>query len=162
MSTDNSLFSSGSHPEQSSSASWPVIGTAATVGLTVFLCGVALQRRMLNGKERPPKLLLFGNSVSGVLAGVLTLKLIRDSIQSRDGIRARLETLAEMNHHIRNALQVIELSAHSTRNEQASSSISQAVNRIERVLREIAGAERRKTPRDESPSDTSGPGRMAS
>lgn len=163
MSTDHpSLFHSDSHSEQSSSASWRVISTAATVGVTVFLCGVALQRRMLTGKERPLKLLLLGNSVSGVLAGVLALKVMRTSIESRDGIRERLAMVAEMNHHIRNALQVIELSAHSTRNEQAIASITQAVNRIERVLREIVGAERRKTPRPDGLQDDSSSQGMAS
>jgi C4-dicarboxylate-specific signal transduction histidine kinase len=44
-----------------------------------------------------------------------------------------------MNHHIRNALQVIELSAHSTRNADAIASITEAVARIEKVLRELVG-----------------------
>jgi hypothetical protein len=161
MSTNHpSLFPPDGHFTSSSTSTWQVIASAASIGVMLSLCAAALHSRTLGGKERPLRLLL--NYLPGVLAGVLAVKLIHGSIQNRDGIRERLEMVAEMNHHIRNALQVIELSAHSTRNEQAIASITQAVNRIERVLREIVGAERRKTPRPDGLQDTSGSQRVAS
>jgi len=45
--------------------------------------------------------------------------------------------IAELNHHIRNALETISLSAYTTQNRQAMEIISGAVKRIDWALREI-------------------------
>jgi predicted PurR-regulated permease PerM len=163
MSTDHpALFPSDEHTAKKSGTFWNPGAMAAIIGLIVFLSGSTLQSRLLNGRVKNPlMLLLAANATSGLLAGLLALKLINSSIDNRNEIRQRLEMVAEMNHHIRNALQVIELSAHSTQNENAIASITEAVNRIERVLRELAGTERRKGPRPE-PRPVPGDRRAAS
>ena len=49
----------------------------------------------------------------------------------------RLETIALMNHHIRNALQVISASAYAPRQAREMGAIEDSVNRIQWALREI-------------------------
>lgn len=57
--------------------------------------------------------------------------------ERRENVALRLRTIADMNHHIRNALQTIQLSAYSTKDQQAIGEISEAVERIQWALREV-------------------------
>jgi hypothetical protein len=50
---------------------------------------------------------------------------------------ARMQVIAEMNHHIRNALSPISLSLDATEDQQLERVISEAVDRIDWALREI-------------------------
>ncbi|MGA2990946.1 MAG: hypothetical protein ABSD88_10785 [Candidatus Korobacteraceae bacterium] len=52
-------------------------------------------------------------------------------------LKSRLKTIALMNHHVRNALQVIAYSANMTPNPERISQIHDAVTRIEWALREV-------------------------
>ena len=49
----------------------------------------------------------------------------------------RLETIAEMNHHIRNSLEAIQMAVHVPRNSNAAAEIDREVARIEWALREV-------------------------
>lgn len=55
----------------------------------------------------------------------------------RKRIEERLEIIAQMNHHVRNALQLISLSPHAKEREENVALIQQAVERIEWALREV-------------------------
>jgi hypothetical protein len=57
--------------------------------------------------------------------------------ERRENVASRLKTISELNHHIRNALQSIQLSAYSTQDQQAMKEISAAVERIQWALREV-------------------------
>lgn len=73
---------------------------------------------------------------------------------------ARMQVIAEMNHHIRNALTPVSLSVDAIDNQQLNRVISEAVNRIEWALREILP---RETPLREEHRQESGhfePGRI--
>jgi hypothetical protein len=72
-----------------------------------------------------------------VLCGAFMLKVIKDSQVRHRAVLQRLETIAELNHHIRNALDQIELSAHTTHDSEVIQSINGAVARIEWALREV-------------------------
>jgi two-component sensor histidine kinase len=52
-------------------------------------------------------------------------------------LRQRLEVIAEMNHHVRNALQVISLSTYSSADQKQLAAIKESVNRIQWALREV-------------------------
>ena len=64
---------------------------------------------------------------------------MRDARDRQRAIDARLRMVAEMNHEVRNALNLIQLSAHVTHNRQSIENISSAVERIQRTLREVLG-----------------------
>lgn len=49
----------------------------------------------------------------------------------------RLEVIADMNHHVRNDLQVIQYSAYMTRDKEHIQRIEQSLGRIDWALREV-------------------------
>src|SRR5581483_4742324 len=82
-------------------------------------------------------ILLTSNALTGIVAGSLFYSLIRHERERRDILRARLSTIAEMNHHIRNALQVITYAATSDSKQDSVELIHSSVERIEWALREV-------------------------
>ena len=72
-----------------------------------------------------------------ILSGALISRAIRESQARYRAILRRLEMIAEMNHHIRNALDLIQLSAHTTQNAELIAHIESAAGRIQWALREI-------------------------
>lgn len=75
------------------------------------------------------------------VAGLLVGKMIRNSDREKRRIFHRLLMIAEMNHNIRNSLEVIQLSAHVSQDKEAIQEIDTAVNRIHWALKEFVPAE---------------------
>lgn len=75
--------------------------------------------------------------VSAIIAGVLFSVVVRYHLQQRRAVNRRLETIAAMNHHIRNALEVIALTAHTSSDQTHVAEIRAAVDRISWALSEI-------------------------
>jgi hypothetical protein len=110
------------------------------VALVVSLIGIVLDWLLV--KEGLPRLdmLIFSNGLTGLFAGGLFWQMAREAKASRDLVAARMKTIAELNHHIRNALQVIKFLG-----RQKSSGldavqlqlINDSVDRIEWALREL-------------------------
>jgi signal transduction histidine kinase len=116
---------------------WVAVAIAAVVCVLDYLLDRLL---VLRGVSRV-QMLLFASSITGVVAGGLFYQLARHERAQREIMRARMATIAEMNHHIRNALQVIRgLSIFpcdpSYRDEQIQL-INDSVERIEWALREV-------------------------
>lgn len=110
------------------------------VALGVSVLGVALDRVLL--KEGLPRLdmLVISNSLTGLFAGVLVFQMAREAKASRDLVRERMKTIAELNHHIRNALQVIKFWGAQQRpalDAMQLQLINDSVDRIEWALREV-------------------------
>src|SRR5579872_4080116 len=79
---------------------------------------------------------------SALILGMLAAKLLHNAYKARQHALARLQVIAELNHHVRNALEVISLSAYITRDEEAIRRIMEGVNRIDWALREILPQEK--------------------
>lgn len=110
------------------------------VALGVAVLGVVLDRGLL--KEGLPRLdmLLVSNSLTGLFAGSLVFQMAREAKASRDLVRERMRTIAELNHHIRNALQVIKFWGAQQRpalDAMQLQLINDSVDRIEWALREV-------------------------
>jgi signal transduction histidine kinase len=80
---------------------------------------------------------LFAEAVSAVVVALLTARLMHAADQRREAALLRMQVISEMNHHIRNALAAVTLSADSIQNQQCVRVISESVDRIEWALREI-------------------------
>lgn len=93
---------------------------------------------VLLGSEGVPRrdLLLLSNALTGIVAGLLYYRLGRVERERRAAMQQRLHTIAEMNHHIRNSLQII---TYATAQDRADSVdlIRTSVERIEWALREV-------------------------
>jgi hypothetical protein len=85
-------------------------------------------------------MLIFSNGLTGMFAGGLFYQLAREERASRELLRARMKTIAELNHHIRNALQVIRFLGGQQRSGLDAMQlqlINDSVDRIEWALREV-------------------------
>ncbi len=80
---------------------------------------------------------LFAEGVSAVIVALLTARLMHAANQRREAALLRMQVISDMNHHIRNALAAICLTAETTQNQQCVRVISESVDRIEWALREI-------------------------
>jgi signal transduction histidine kinase len=80
---------------------------------------------------------LLAEGLSAVLVALLASKLVYAAEERRETTLVRMQVISEMNHHIRNALAAISLTAESTDNQQCIRVIEEGVDRIEWALREI-------------------------
>lgn len=85
---------------------------------------------------------LFAEAVSALMVGCLAALLFRSAREHHEITKARLQVIAEVNHHIRDALTPISLSAYLTRDYQSIHLISEGVKRIDWALREILPRQR--------------------
>jgi len=111
------------------------------VAAAVAVVGLLFDRLLL--REGVPRydLMAISNSLTGIVAGAFYWQGRRLDRQRRQFIRERLHTISEMNHHIRNALQVISFYSGKGADEKTIAALDQAVNRIEWALSEVLPAE---------------------
>ena len=114
-----------------------IILLSAFAGFVVF--GTAAMWEWIAAREGWSLLpmALVSNVIAGTLAGIFLFMVLRNIRQRRWVVMRRLAAIREMNHEIRNALELIQLSAYSTHHQQAIAIISDAVDRIQGTLGEI-------------------------
>lgn len=84
----------------------------------------------------PRQYLLLGcSALVGLVAGALVYVLSIREKQRRAYVECRLRVIAEMNHHIRNALQIITFYSRTGTKQQVG--IVEAVERIQWALKEV-------------------------
>ena len=110
------------------------------VVVIVSLIGIILDWLLV--KEGLPRLemLIFSNGLTGLFAGGMFWQMAREAKASRELVAERMKTIAELNHHIRNALQVIKFLGGQKRtglDVVQLQLINDSVNRIEWALREV-------------------------
>jgi hypothetical protein len=78
-------------------------------GVVLLVCAVGYGFDHLLAKDGVTRtdILIVSNALTGIVAGLLFYSLSNNERQRRHLVSERLHTIAEMNHHIRNALQVI-------------------------------------------------------
>jgi hypothetical protein len=75
--------------------------------------------------------------VAAVVATLLFYRMLRHERERRQAIRRRLETIGDINHHIRNALHTIALTSGVPQNEETVKAIDGSLHRVDWALREI-------------------------
>ncbi len=137
----------GSLPEAAwfARASKPMILVfALLIGAVVFGINLALDFSLAHVAHSPLTGYLVSDGAAAAIAVFLVLNVIRSANERRVAVRRRLELIAAMNHHVRNSLDAIQMSAQLTRDRDAIKIISDEVSRIEWALREIlAGGPKR-------------------
>ena len=101
------------------------------VALSSHFVDVRLHRDGVPARD----LILLSNLLVGLVAGTLVYVLSIRERQRRSFVECRLHVIAEMNHPIRNALQVITF--YSRKGEKQDVGIVEAVERIQWALREV-------------------------
>ncbi|HXO37741.1 MAG TPA: hypothetical protein VN872_03845 [Candidatus Acidoferrum sp.] len=110
------------------------------VVVIVSLIGIILDWLLV--KEGLPRLemLIFSNGLTGLFAGGMFWQMAREAKASRELVAERMKTIAELNHHIRNALQVIKFLGGQKRtglDVVQLQLINDSADRIEWALREV-------------------------
>ena len=83
----------------------------------------------------PSRLLLFLGDI--VIAGIVGWVVLFYENHRRRYLEARLQIIGEMNHHVRNALQVLSYGAMQQQDENTRKAMQESVTRIDWALREI-------------------------
>lgn len=112
---------------------------AFCTGLVVFVVMALVDRLMVDLGFPPFRIMLGSAGVAAVLTFGFTLTLLLHIHERREALRAQLRVIGETNHHIRNALELIQFSAHTTHDQQVIDRVSGAVDHIQWVLRELLG-----------------------
>jgi len=109
------------------------------VAVIVSLIGVVLDRLLLKEGVTRLDMLIFSNGLTGLFAGGLFFQMAREAKASRALVEERMKTIAELNHHIRNALQVIKFlgGQRSGLDAVQLQLINDSADRIEWALREV-------------------------
>jgi hypothetical protein len=101
----------------------------------VFLSSYALEVMLHRDGVPGRDLLLASSLLVGTVAGALVYVLSLRDRQREAYVECRLRVIADMNHHIRNALQVITFYSRNGARQQVG--IVEAVERIQWALREV-------------------------
>lgn len=113
-----------------------VLAAALGVGVVSFFATELMHYWLVPDLGRHHERLL-AEALSALIVSCLIAKLAYLTRQRHLLTVARMQVIAEMNHHIRNALTPISLSADATENQQLVRVISDGVDRIDWALREI-------------------------
>ena len=103
--------------------------------IIVALCSYFLEVRLHRDGVPTRDLIILSNLLIGLVAGTLVYVLSARERQRQKYVEWRLRVIADMNHHIRNALQVITF--YSAKGEKQEVGIVEAVERIQWALREV-------------------------
>lgn len=101
------------------------------VALSSYFLEVRLHREGIPSRY----LIVISNFLVGLVAAALVYVLSIREKQRQEYVECRLRVIAEMNHHIRNALQVITF--YSRKGEKQEIGVRDAVERIQWALREV-------------------------
>ena len=111
------------------------------VVLLVSLVGYGTDRFLVREGIPGWDLLGLSDIATGIVAGGLFLYVARHEKAHREHMREQMRTVAELNHHIRNALQVIKLAGAGTTTVRSDDRqlqlIKESADRIEWALREV-------------------------
>jgi hypothetical protein len=113
-----------------------ILFAALGVGIVSFLA-TELMHYLLVPDIGPHPERLLAEGLSAFVVSCLVAKLVHISRERHRLVRARMQVIAEMNHHIRNALSPVALSLDATDNQPLNRVIVEAVDRIDWALREI-------------------------
>jgi hypothetical protein len=108
--------------------------------LSAFLiCAVGYGFDRLLLKEGVPRfdVLLLANLLTGLVAAVLFWQARSRTREKERLLEQKLETIAVMNHHVRNALQVVAYYGYQHDDEKAGTLINESIARIEWTLKEV-------------------------
>jgi hypothetical protein len=109
---------------------------AYVFGILVFAIGIVLDAALIDFGTPNPMMLVFDDLLTGAAAGFAVWLALRSEVKRRMEEDHRLRVLDEMNHHVRNALQVMVLCSYSIGGEKGEE-LMQAAKRIQWSLTEV-------------------------
>lgn len=129
-STDNKM-------PQAGDSRWRDVLLFFLVVVVVGALGLGFDWLLVREGVKRLDVMALSNGLTGLAVGILYLQLSRIERERREQVQQQLRTIAEMNHHIRNALQIIAYASAASDKTQSVELIRQSVERIEWALREV-------------------------
>jgi hypothetical protein len=111
----------------------------AFLGAVAVVTGVGFGFDRLLVNEGVPRtgVLLLSNLLAALVAGTLFLQSKIRAQEKQKLLEHRLQKIAEMNHHVRNALQVVSFYRHQISDPEAARLLQDSISRIEWTLEEV-------------------------
>jgi len=119
------------------SSSFKSVLAFAASALLICAIGYGFDRLLL--KEGVPRfdVLLLANILTGCVAAALFLQARSRTREKERLLEQKLETIAVMNHHVRNALQVVAYYGYQHDDDKAGKLVQESITRIEWTLKEV-------------------------
>ncbi len=114
-----------------------ILLVAGLFAVAVFLCDTGLDFLMVEFSSTRRELLFVSDAITATLAGGLIFWALVIQRTRLIETQQRMEVIAEMNHHVRNALQVISYWGMQEAERNQLNYIAQAVDRIQWALEDI-------------------------
>ena len=118
-------------------STWRMFLLAVIAALIVFVIGAALDMVILHEHDSRLTAIEVSDVLGGCIAGALTFRLLQYERERRARLRQKLIVIADMNHHVRNALQVISLHTYSSADKEQILAVRESMQRIQWALKEI-------------------------
>ena len=115
-------------------------GPYALVGASFVLVtavGYALDRLLLDTGLSRWHTILFSNAITGAVAALFLAYRQQQHRREMELMEQRMQIVADMNHHIRNALQVIVYFAQNAKDRESADRLRDSIDRIQWALREV-------------------------
>jgi hypothetical protein len=126
---------------------WQIRLLAVAAGVFVYVTSLSVDFWLYSLGATPVEFFSASDAIAALLTFAFVIKLVEHAGERRRAVIERLQLITESNHHIRNALQAIQYSAHETKHVEAIKTIDDAVDRIEWVLEEIITQPENKPPK---------------
>ena len=111
---------------------------AIIAALVVFLIGTGVDYVLLHDEhDSRVAVIEASDALGGVIAGALVFRLLLYERERRARLRQRIAVIANMNHHVRNALQVISFHAYTTVDKEQLEAVKESMERIQWALKEV-------------------------
>lgn len=116
---------------------WRIVLYSVIAGSIMFVIGIGMD--MMVVREGETRLIAFAvsDALAAAVAGFLVYRLLHYERERRERLRQKLAIIADMNHHVRNALQVISFHAYSNADREQIEAIKESMERIQWALKEI-------------------------
>lgn len=103
----------------------------------VAVIGLVFEGLLFGRGDHKLGILCFSNAITGVVAGALYVESRLREWDKQQVLEERLQKIADMNHHVRNALAVVQFYGTQRGDHLATEAVAEAVKRIEWTLREV-------------------------
>ncbi|HSE47850.1 MAG TPA: hypothetical protein VLA96_01445 [Terriglobales bacterium] len=103
----------------------------------VTLVGYILDMALVHSGISRWHTVLLSNATDGALAAWFLWYWQQQHRREMELMQQRVEIVSEMNHHVRNALQVITFFAHKAEDRESAAQLRESIERIQWALREV-------------------------
>src|SRR3954468_17790431 len=118
-------------------SNWAIFLMAVIAALAVFVIGMGLDIALLREHEPQRLTIEISDALGGVVVGVLAYRLLLYERERRALLRQRIAVIADMNHHVRNALQVISFHTYTAADQEQVEAVKESMARIQWALKEV-------------------------